>query len=54
LAVEGGFHADDNQRFIYAAPRLEPVTRRVVWDPQSPAFEGNMDLDYEPRIAGQK
>jgi hypothetical protein len=42
-----------DQRFIYAAPRLEPVTRRLAWDPRSRAFE-DMDLDYEPRIAEQK
>ena len=34
-----------DQRFIYAAPRLEPVTRRLAWDPRSPAFE-----HIEPRL----
>lgn len=43
-----------DQRFVYAAPSLQGVTRRVTWHPDSPAFSpsGAMpDLDYQPRIA---
>jgi hypothetical protein len=39
-----------DQRFIYAAPRLEPVTRRIVWDPDSPAFAEGRALEYDARI----
>jgi hypothetical protein len=39
-----------DQRFIYAAPRLEPITRRVLWDPESPAFAGSRVLEYDVRV----
>jgi hypothetical protein len=43
-------YAQYDQRFVYAAPRLEPITRRVAWDPGSPALGKGMVLEYEPRI----
>jgi hypothetical protein len=43
-------YAQYDQRFIYAAPRLEPITRRVSWDPESPALSEGLVLEYEPRI----
>ena len=39
-------------RFVYAAPRLEPVTARHVWSPDSSAFVNGPILDYSPRIDG--
>jgi hypothetical protein len=39
-----------DQRFVYAAPRLETVTRRLTWDPDSPALAEERVLQYEPRI----
>ncbi len=43
-------YAQYDQRFVYAAPRLEPVTRRLSWAPESPALRENRVLEYEPRI----
>jgi hypothetical protein len=39
-----------DQRFVYAAPRLEPVTRRLTWSPESPAFMETPVLEYDPRL----
>jgi hypothetical protein len=39
-----------DQRFIYAAPRLESITRRLVWAPESPALNENRTLEYEARV----
>jgi len=38
-----------DQRFVYAAPALEPITRRLVWDARSPIFD-DPRLDYQPRV----
>jgi hypothetical protein len=39
-----------DQRFVYAAPRLEPVTRRLAWSPESPALMETRVLEYDPRL----
>jgi hypothetical protein len=39
-----------DQRFVYAAPRLEPTTRRLAWSPESPALNGRHLLEYDPRV----
>lgn len=39
-------------RFVYAAPNLESVTARHLWDPASPALSGPSPVDYEPRTDG--
>ncbi|MGD0896233.1 MAG: hypothetical protein ABR915_00270 [Thermoguttaceae bacterium] len=39
-----------DQRFIYAAPRLEPTTRRLAWSPDSPALGEGRPLEYAPRL----
>ncbi|MGQ0629325.1 MAG: hypothetical protein ACT4PL_14645 [Phycisphaerales bacterium] len=36
-------------RFVYAAPKLESVTERLVWSKDSPAFTNRPALDYAPR-----
>ncbi len=51
LKLSGFFntlYARYDERFVVSAPDLSSVTRRVEWDPASPAFtvEG---LDYTPR-----
>lgn len=38
-------------RYIYGAPSLIPVTRRLVWDVESPAFADPRISDFIPRIA---
>ncbi|MBX3382677.1 MAG: hypothetical protein KF864_04110 [Phycisphaeraceae bacterium] len=37
-------------RFVYAAPRLESVTARHVWNENSPALKNRPPLDYWPRV----
>ncbi|MCC6230285.1 MAG: hypothetical protein IT432_13805 [Phycisphaerales bacterium] len=37
-------------RFVYAAPKLEPVTSRWVWDESSPALADPRAKDYAPRV----
>ena len=37
-------------RFVYAAPKLEPVTSRWVWDESSPALSDPRAKDYTPRV----
>jgi hypothetical protein len=37
-------------RFVYAAPKLEPVTSRWVWDETSPALSDPRAQDYAARI----
>ncbi len=39
-----------DQRFIYSAPALKTTTRRVEWDPESPAVQDKRITGYEPRI----
>jgi hypothetical protein len=37
-------------RFVYAAPKLESVTARVIWDEASPALRGWPCDEYQPRV----
>jgi hypothetical protein len=39
-----------DQRFVYAAPGLESVTRRLAWSEDSPALAEGPPLEYEPRL----
>ena len=39
-----------DQRFVYSAPRLEPITRRLSWDPDSPALHTFGNCEYDPRV----
>ncbi len=41
-------------RFVYAAPSLVRTTRRIEWDPDSPALKSTADDDYIPRVAAAK
>jgi len=44
-----------DERFVFSAPDLNTVTRRLEWAPDSPAFVGENalpGLDYEPRLYG--
>jgi hypothetical protein len=40
-------------RFVYAAPKLESMTRRLEWDPSSPALTDPRAGDYTPRVAAE-
>ncbi len=41
-------------RFVYGAPDLRSITRRLEWDPESPALRELKINDFEPRVkAGQ-
>lgn len=44
-------YARYDERFIVAAPDLASVTRRHMWDPESPALSA-LSIDYETRIDG--
>ncbi len=44
-------YARYDERFVVSAPDLSRVTRRVEWDPQSPAF-GVKQAGYAARLAG--
>jgi hypothetical protein len=37
-------------RFVYGAPALDRITRRLVWDPDSPAFKEQQAKEYDPRL----
>ena len=37
-------------RYVYAAPKLEPITSRWVWDEASPALSDPRARDYTPRV----
>jgi hypothetical protein len=44
-----------DERFVYSAPDLNTVTRRLEWAADSPAFVGPtalVGLDYQPRVDG--
>jgi len=54
LKLSGFFdtlYARYDERFVVSAPDLSRVTRRLEWDPESPAF-WIPDLDYAPRTRG--
>ena len=40
-----------DQRFVYAAPALESRTRRLEWQPDSPALTAITTSDFMPRLA---
>jgi hypothetical protein len=41
------------ERFVYSAPDLKHITRRLEWSAASPALtEPRVDLDFEPRFDG--
>lgn len=40
-------------RFVYAAPKLESVTARQMWDQDSPALNNVPSLDYSARIGNE-
>ncbi len=47
-----------DERYVYSAPDLKPVTKRREWSPVSPAFAdiaalSTIKLDYELRIASE-
>ncbi len=37
-------------RFVYAAPSLKTTTRRLVWDPESPALADPRLVGYQARV----
>jgi hypothetical protein len=43
-----------DQRFVYSAPSLAKVTRRVEWAAESPAFQDARASDYATRTADDK
>ncbi|WOS67192.1 MULTISPECIES: hypothetical protein [Sinorhizobium] len=45
-------YARYDERFVVSAPDLSRTTRRLEWDPASPAFRVP-NLDYAPRVSGQ-
>jgi hypothetical protein len=45
-------YASYDHRFVFAAPDLKKVTRRVEWDEQSPLFTLAPELGITPRVAG--
>jgi hypothetical protein len=55
LLLDGFFdklYRQYDQRFVFAAPGLEPTTRRLAWSPDSPALADARAAGYEPRVAG--
>jgi hypothetical protein len=57
LAFSGFFkklYHQYDQRFVYAAPGLDWATRRLEWDPDSPALQQmGRRFDYEARESGE-
>jgi hypothetical protein len=56
LRVERFFdtlYAQHDERFVYGAPMLEPITRRLEWSPDSPAL-AEVEADYPPRLGTPK
>ena len=41
-------------RFVYGAPDLRSVTRRLEWDPESPALRELKISGFEPRVAAEE
>ena len=44
-----------DERYVYSAPRLSKITRRILWAPASPVLQQQRpadypQIDYEPRI----
>ena len=38
-----------DERFVYFAPDLQSITRRIAWDPESPALHAEQMADFNPR-----
>ena len=56
LNIDGFFerlYAQHDERFIYGAPKLETVTRRLEWSPDSPALK-SVAPDYPTRVGTPK
>jgi hypothetical protein len=45
-----------DERYVYGAPDLKTVTRRLEWAVQSPALRDELAfaLDYQPRLAAER
>jgi hypothetical protein len=43
-------YAAYDERFVYAAPRLEKTTRRLEWDPNSPVVNDSRIEEIAPRV----
>jgi hypothetical protein len=45
-----------DERYVYGAPDLKTVTRRLEWSQQSPALRDELAsaLDYQPRLAAER
>jgi len=45
-----------DERYVYSAPDLKPVTNRKVWSKDSPVFEMGLceGLDYEVRVSAEE
>jgi hypothetical protein len=45
-----------DERFVYGAPDLKKLTRRIEWSGVSPVFQHEIasTLDYEPRLAARR
>lgn len=55
LAIETFFdklYKTYDQRFVYAAPSLVATTRRLEWDPESPALSNKRASEYHRRVSG--
>jgi hypothetical protein len=56
LNIDGFFerlYAQYDERFIYGAPKLESVTRRLEWSPESPGLKA-LAPDYPVRLGTPK
>jgi hypothetical protein len=56
LDIDGFFdrlYSQYDERFVYGAPSLAPVTRRAEWSPESAAFD-SVNPDYDPRLGTPK
>jgi hypothetical protein len=43
-------YAQYDQRFVYSAPGLKNVTKRLAWDPESPVLSDPRIDEYTPRL----
>jgi hypothetical protein len=48
-----------DERYVYSAPDLNNITRRLAWSPESPVFGpdkgglgSGLEIDFEPRLTG--
>jgi hypothetical protein len=40
-----------DERFVYFAPDLASITRRLAWDPESPALQHELAAGFHPRVS---